>query len=104
KNAKAEGLRPMIYTHPIGYHGHGAGPTIGLWDQQGGVPHKGDYPLYPNTAYSIELNTTVYLEEWKKDVRIMVEEDGFFDGENFRYIDGRQTELFLIPRPQTKVK
>jgi len=103
KNAKEDGLKPMIYTHPIGYHGHGAGPTIGLWDQQGGVPHKGDYPLYPNTAYSIELNTTVYVEVWKKDIRIMVEEDGFFDGKEFRYIDGRQTGLFLIPRKQIKV-
>lgn len=101
---KEEGLRPMIYTHPIGYHGHGAGPTIGLWDQQGGVPVKGDYPLYPNTAYSIELNNTVYLKEWDKDVRIMLEEDGFFDGETFRYIDGRQMELFLIPRLQVKVE
>ncbi|MEM9849970.1 MAG: M24 family metallopeptidase [Bacteroidota bacterium] len=104
QKGKAAGLRPMIYTHPIGYHGHGAGPTIGLWDQQGGVPYKGDYPLYPNTAYSIELNNTVYLKEWNKDVRIMLEEDGFFDGTNFRYIDGRQTELFLIPRPLAKVK
>jgi Xaa-Pro aminopeptidase len=96
--AKDEGLRPTIYTRPIGYHGHGAGPTIGLWDQQGGVPDKGDYPLYPNTAYSIELNNVVYLPEWGKDVRIMLEEDGFWDGESFRYIDGRQTELYTVPR------
>ena len=53
KKAKQSGLKPQIYTHPIGYHGHGAGPTIGLWDQQEGVPHKGDYPLYHNSAYSI---------------------------------------------------
>ncbi len=100
--AKAEGLKPTIYTHPIGYHGHGAGPTIGLWDQQGGVPIRGDYPLFPNTAYSIELNTAVYLEEWGKEIRMMMEEDAFFDGETVRYIDGRQTELFLIPRPIPK--
>jgi len=93
---KAAGLRPTIYTHPIGYHGHGAGPTVGLWDQQGGVPARGDYPLYPQTAYSIELNTKVYLDVWKKDIRMMMEEDGFWDGETFRYIDGRQTELYLI--------
>ena len=93
---KAKGLRPTIYTHPIGYHGHGAGPTIGLWDQQGGVPVRGDYPLYPNTAYSIELNTKVYLEPWGKDIRMMMEEDGFWDGETFRYIDGRQMELYLV--------
>lgn len=99
KTAKAEGLKPTIYTHPIGYHGHAAGPTIGLWDQQGGVPHRGDYPLYPNTAYSIELNTAVHIPAWNKDIRMMMEEDAFFDGEEVRYIDGRQVELFLIPRP-----
>ena len=94
----AEGLKGVIYTHPIGFHGHGAGPTIGLWDQQGGVPGKGDYPLYPNTAYSIELNAGVYLDEWDKEIRIMLEEDAFFDGENVQYIDGRQSELMLVPR------
>lgn len=99
EQAKSEGLEATIYTHPIGYHGHGAGPTIGLWDQQGGVPHKGDYPLYPNTAYSIELNNALFLPEWNKRIRIMLEEDAFFDGESCRYIDGRQTELYLIPRP-----
>lgn len=98
KKGKDAGLKPTIYTHPIGYHGHGAGPTIGLWDQQGGVPHRGDYPLYPNTAYSIELNTAVFIPEWGKDIRMMMEEDAFFDGKEVRYIDGRQVELFLIPR------
>ncbi|MGB0522277.1 MAG: M24 family metallopeptidase [Flammeovirgaceae bacterium] len=95
---KAEGIKGVIYTHPIGFHGHGAGPTIGLWDQQGGVPGKGDYPLYKNTAYSIELNAKVYLEAWKKEIRIMLEEDAFFDGEKVWYIDGRQKALMTIPR------
>ena len=76
--AVKEGIKPSIYSHPIGYHGHGAGPTIGLWDQQEGVPHKGDYPLYPNTAYSIELNAGVFIEEWDKEIRIMMEEDAIF--------------------------
>jgi Xaa-Pro aminopeptidase len=97
-DAKAAGLKPTIYTHPIGYHGHGAGPTIGLWDQQGGVTHKGDYPLYHNTAYSIELNTKVYLPQWNKEIRMMMEEDAFFDANGVRYIDDRQEALFLIPR------
>lgn len=95
---EAEGLKGVIYTHPIGFHGHGAGPTIGLWDQQGGVPGKGDYPLYKNTAHSIELNAGVYIDEWEKEIRIMLEEDAFFDGKTTRYIDGRQVELMTIPR------
>ena len=92
------GLKPTIYTHPIGYHGHAAGPTIGMWDQQEGVPIAGDYPLYPHTAYSIELNNASFIKEWNKEIRIMLEEDAYFDGDAVRYIDGRQTELMTIPR------
>jgi len=101
KDAKAVGIRPSIYTHPLGLHGHAAGPTIGLWDQQSGVPGSGDYPLYPNTVYSIELNAATYIPEWKKDVRIMLEEDGFWDGKTFRYISGRQKNIYTIPRLTT---
>jgi hypothetical protein len=101
EQAKREGIRPSIYTHPIGFHGHAAGPTIGLWDRQDGVPGPGDYPLFPQTAHSIELNATVAVPEWSgKDVRIMLEEDAFFDGENTWYIDPRMEELLLIPRPR----
>ena len=96
--AKSENIVPSIYTHPLGTHGHAAGPTIGLWDMQGGVPGGGDYPLYPNTAYSIELNAATEIPEWKKSVRIMLEEDGFWDGKQFRFISGRQKEMYLIPR------
>jgi len=97
--AKLEGIDATIYTHPIGFHGHGAGPTIGLWDRQAGVPGRGDYPLFPNTAHSIELNAAVAIPEWAgQTIRIMLEEDAFFDGDVAWYIDGRQTELWLIPR------
>jgi hypothetical protein len=70
-----------------------------MWDMQEGVPYTGDYPLHAETAYSIELNTTVYIPEWKKEIRIQLEEDGYFDGSGFRYIDGRQKEIWTIPRP-----
>jgi len=94
--AKAEGIVPSIYTHPLGLHGHAAGPTIGMWDMQQGVPGSGDYPLFPNTAYSIELNSSTFIPEWGKDIRIMLEEDGYFDGKTFRYIGGRQEKLLLV--------
>jgi Xaa-Pro aminopeptidase len=94
--AKSEGIVPSIYTHPLGLHGHAAGPTIGMWDMQQGVPGSGDYPLYPHTAYSIELNSSTFIPEWGKDIRIMLEEDGFFDGKTFRYIGGRQEKLLLV--------
>ena len=96
--AQSEGLVASIYTHPIGTHGHAAGPTIGMWDQQGGVAGKGDYPLYANTAYSIELNTSSEIAEWGKIIRIMLEEDGVYDGDGFWYLDGRQEAILTIPR------
>lgn len=102
QQAKAAGLRPAIYTHPLGLYGHSAGTTIGMWDAQGGVD-KADgnaYPLHPNTVYAIELNNTIYIPEWKRDIRIMFEEAGFVGEQGFRYVNGRQKELLLIPRPQ----
>ena len=96
KQAKEEGIKPQIYTHPIGYYGHGSGPTIGMWDKQEGVPINGDYPLFPNTAYSIELNAKVHIKEWDKEVAIMLEEDALFDGKTCDYIDPRQTEMIII--------
>ena len=96
KQATEQGLKPTIYTHPIGYHGHAAGTTLGMWDSQQGVEGSGDYPLHFNTAYSIELNNAVFLQSWGKEIRIMLEEEAFFDNEGVRFIDGRQTQLHLI--------
>ncbi|MEJ1222081.1 M24 family metallopeptidase [Sediminicola sp. 1XM1-17] len=98
--AKAAGLRPSIYTHPLGMYGHSAGTTIGMWDSQGGVMKDDgeNYPLNPNTVYAIELNTTITIPEWNRDIRIMLEEAGFYGEDGFRYVNGRQTELLLIPR------
>lgn len=96
--AKEQGLRPSIYTHPLGSYGHSSGTTLGMWDAQSGVPVNGDYPLQLNTVYAIELNTTVNIPEWKRDIRIMLEEAGFFGKDGFRYVNGRQTKLLTIPR------
>jgi hypothetical protein len=69
-----------------------------MWDMQGGVPGSGDFPLNPNTVFSIELNASTEIPDWKKTIRIMLEEDGYWDGKTFRYVSGRQKEIYLIPR------
>ncbi len=96
KQAKAEGIQPSIYTHPIGFHGHAAGTTIGMWDMQQGVPGSGDYAMRPNTCYSIELNAMHVLHGWNKPVRIALEQNGYFNGTSFDYLDGRQKTIHLI--------
>jgi hypothetical protein len=95
--ARAEGLNPQVYTHPIGYHGHAAGPTIGLWDQQEGVPGNGDYPVFDHTAYSIELNVRTTIPEWgDQPFVVMLEEEGALVDGAMRWLDGRQEAWHLI--------
>lgn len=95
--AREAGIEATIYSHPLGFHGHGAGPTIGMWDQQDGVPGVGDVPLRASTAYAIELAATVPVPEWNgQRVKIQLEDDAVFDGETVRWLAGRQTEFFLI--------
>ncbi len=78
--AIAEGINPSIYSHPIGLHGHGAGTAIGFWDNQNGDP-RSEYPLYADTAWSIELTTFGEVPEWDGQiVDFRTEEDAFFDG------------------------
>ena len=95
--AIAAGLDPSIYSHPIGLHGHGAGPSIGFWDNQNADP-RGAGLIAANTAWSIELTTFAAVPEWDgQRVDFRAEENAFFDGKEVRYLDGRQIELTLIP-------
>lgn len=92
------GIVPSIYCHPVGYHGHAAGPPIGMTDYQDGVPIRGDYPFFPYTWHSIELNATHKVPEWGgQAVRFALEEDAAIlpDGK-WDWINGRQTEFYLI--------
>jgi Xaa-Pro aminopeptidase len=95
--AKAEGLTPSIYCHPIGYHGHAAGPPIGMTDYQQGVPVRGEHVFRPNTWHSIELNVTHKVPEWNgQPVRFALEEDAALLDRGWDWLDGRQTDLYLI--------
>jgi Xaa-Pro aminopeptidase len=99
REALAAGVAPTIYSHALGYHGHGAGPWIGMWDDQDGAPGPGDYPVQPDTVWAIELNAERAVPEWGgKKIRFMLEEDAFFDGTTVEFLDGRQTRFHLIPR------
>ncbi len=97
EKAKAEGLNPSVYCHPLGVHGHAAGFVVGLWDRQDGVPVRGDYPLNYDTCYAIEMNNRHRVPEWNDlEIRIGLEEGGVFTKDGCMFIDGRQTQLFLI--------
>jgi len=93
-----EGIDGSIYTHPIGDHGHGAGPLIGLWDRQDGVPGRGDIALRPDSWFSIELQATSPVPEWGgQEVRMALEEEALIgsDGER-RWVLRRQSDFHLV--------
>ncbi len=97
KTAQREDIVSSVYTHPLGLFGHAPGPTIGMWDNQGDTPVRGDWPLYPMTGYAIEGNVKVPIPEYDDQwVQIKSEQSAWFDGEKVRYLSGRQTEWHVV--------
>ena len=101
---KQMGIDGTVYSHPIGVHGHGAGPLIGLWDYQEGVPGRGDAKVIPSMWYSIELQATTPVPEWSNQpVRSAQEEDIIIDANGtVRWALARQTKFWLV-KPTTAV-
>jgi len=100
ERARAEGLTPMVYTHPIGYHQHSGGTIMGAdgeYAQHNPLP-KAEYPLHYNTVWAIELETISRIPEWDgKEVEIAMEEQGAFtEADGAYFVDGRQTSWFVV--------
>ncbi len=95
---RADGIDGTVYTHPIGMHGHGAGPLIGLWDYQDGVPGRGDAKVIPSMWFSIELQATTPVPEWNgQPVRSAQEEDAIVGADGtIRWALQRQTKYWLV--------
>jgi hypothetical protein len=95
---RAEQIDGTVYSHPVGDHGHGAGPLIGLWDRQEGVAGRGDVPVRPNTWFSIELQATTPVPEWNgQQVRMALEEDVHLDERgSARWVLRRQAAFHLV--------
>jgi len=97
KQLQDKGITHAIYTHPLGVFGHAPGPTIGMWDNQGPTPGRGDWLLYPMTGYAIEGRVTVNIPEWNNEpVQMKLEQSAIYDGEQVQYLSGRQKQLHLV--------
>jgi Xaa-Pro aminopeptidase len=91
-----KGIKPMLYSHPIGFHCHGAGPIIGLFDKQEEIPVRGEVPLQNNTCYAMEFNIKKYVPEWKETITFFLEESVCFYSNKMHYLTQRQTEFYKI--------
>ena len=94
--AAQENIQAMLYTHPLGIHGHAAGPTIGLFSDQKPQPRKGDLAIHQNTAYALELNTCREIKGYQKPVFFFTEESVLFTKDNVEYLAPARTEITII--------
>lgn len=91
--AKKQGIDAMIYSHPIGAHGHGLGASIDFRRGIGGDEER----LRLGSYTSIELNTSTTVPEWgNQKVTLMAEDDAVMTQAGFKFIRPRQTQLYLI--------
>lgn len=94
---RAAGINGSVYTHPIGDHGHGAGPLIGLWDRQQGVPGRGDVAVLRNMWFSIELAAATAVPEWGgQELWVGQEEDAAIVNGKIDWVLRRQTKYHLV--------
>lgn len=94
--AKAEGIQPMVYTHPLGTFGHGAGPTIGMYDRQEFIPVTGERSIHDQTCYALELNVSGKVQAWDDQLVYMYLEEVICKDGLVDFVDGRQEELILV--------
>lgn len=97
QKAKVEGIEGSIYTHPIGYYGHGSGMMLGMVEKQSFVPGTGEHPLFLNTSYSIELSASHVVPEWgNSKVSMGLEDEALYIKDGARWADGYPTKFYLI--------
>lgn len=95
--AKSEGIETSIYSHPVGFYGHGSGTMFGMTEKQSFVPGTGERPLHLDTSFSIELSVTAAVPEWgNARVTMGLEDDALFTKAGARWMDGYPTTLHLI--------
>ncbi len=90
---KKQNINCMIYSHPLGTHGHGLGPSIDFRGNIGGGANK----IINGSYMSIELNTSTDVPEWNNQrVTIMAEDDAYMTDTGYKWFRPRQTEFYLI--------
>lgn len=90
---KKQNLTCQIYSHPLGIHGHGLGPSIDFRGTVGGGGNK----IINGSYMSIELNTSTEVPEWGgQRVTIMAEDDAYMTDSGYKWFRPRQTEFYLI--------
>jgi Xaa-Pro dipeptidase len=89
------GIEAKVYSHPIGFQGHGLGAALDYRaSQQSGAEGK---HLRKGSYISIELNSQTPVPEWDgQKVFVMMEDDAYLTDDGFKTFLPRQTSYYLI--------
>jgi Xaa-Pro aminopeptidase len=95
---KAKGIEAMIYSHPVGLHGHGLGASIDFRaTQRTDIAQQVQKRLRLGSYISIELNTATAVPEWGgKKVFVMMEDDAHLTATGWEYFRPRQEDWYLV--------
>ena len=96
RQAKEEGIKAMLYTHPCGFHGHGAGPDFGLFSNQNPLPIIGERIVHNNTSFALELNTCEYLDMYEMDTYLFTEETVILIDDEVYFIAKGREDIYLV--------
>ena len=92
-----QGIEAMIYSHPLGNHGHGMGASIDFRSAQSGSQDRAAMRLRRGSYIAIELNTTTPIPEWdNEEVTIMGEDPAHLTDEGWVFFRPRQEEFYVI--------
>ena len=94
--AEVQGIQAMLYSHPIGYHCHEAGPTIGLYDRQERIPKRGEYQIINDSAYALEFNVKGFVPEWNQETYAYLEHPIAVANGQAYYLSPMQENFYLI--------
>ncbi|MEO6391698.1 MAG: M24 family metallopeptidase [Pyrinomonadaceae bacterium] len=91
---QAEGIKAMIYSHPVGAQGHGLGASIDF--RRTAIPGQ-EERIRPGSYLAVELNTATPIPEWNnQSVTMMAEDDAYMTETGYQWFRPRQTEFYII--------
>ena len=94
---KEKGIEAKVYSHPLGFQGHGLGPSVDYRSAQRADTMPVAKKLRDGSYISIELNSQTPVPEWDgQKVYVMEEDPAYLTGEGWKFFVPRQTEWYIV--------
>lgn len=94
---KARNIEAMVYSHPVGMHGHGLGASIDFRAAQRPDIGQAQKRLRLGSYISVELNTATPVPEWDgQQVFVMMEDVAHLTAGGWTFFRPRQAQWYVV--------